>query len=126
MVDFHHIVIESFSNKALWTALISMASAQVIKVVYYYLLERKFNMHHLFEAGGMPSSHSALVCSLSMIVGLMSGFNSVLFAAVVIFSSIVMYDAIKVRAEEVGHTLVEVGIGGLIGIAISVIAYICY
>lgn len=126
MLDIHKIIIESVTNMALLTALISMTSAQVIKVVYYLILEKKFNVHHLFEAGGMPSSHSALTCSLSMIVGLLTGFDSVLFAAVVIFSAIVMYDAIKVRTEEVGHTLVEVGIGGVIGIAISIIAYLCY
>ena len=121
---FCRIISEVFSNGALLTALFSMLCAQIIKVVYYLVPERKINWYHFFEAGGMPSSHSALVCSLTMIVGLINGFNSVLFAAIAIFSAIVMYDAIQVRAEEVGHTLVEVGVGGILGIAISILSYL--
>jgi len=118
------IIIESLSNITLLTSLVSMTVAQVIKVIYYRIVEKKFNFHHFFEAGGMPSSHSALVCALSAMVGLSAGFDSIVFAAVVIFSSIVMYDAIKVRAEEVGHTIVEVAIGGLLGFIISLIFYL--
>lgn len=120
------MIMETLANRTLLTALASMATAQIIKVVYYRIVERKFNIIHFFEAGGMPSSHSALVCSLTMIVGLKQGFDSILLAAVGIFGAIVMYDAIKVRAEEVGHTLVEVGLGGLIGIIISLISYILF
>lgn len=119
------IISELLSNGTLLTALFSMLCAQIIKVVYYLVLERRINWYHFFEAGGMPSSHSALVCSLSMIVGLINGFNSILFAVIAIFSSIVMYDAIQVRAEEVGHTVVEVGAGGILGVLISIISYLC-
>lgn len=120
------IIIESLANFALLTSLAAMLSAQIIKVVYYRIIEGRFKWVHMFEAGGMPSSHSALVCSLSMIAGLKSGFDSILFAIVVIFSAVVMYDAIKVRAEEVGHTLIEVGLGGVLGIIISLISYLLF
>jgi len=114
------------SNEVLLTAVISMFTAQVIKIIYYYILEKKFNWIHIFEAGGMPSSHSALVCSLTLMVGLSEGFDSVLFAAVAVFAAIVMYDAMKVRAEEVGHTLVEVSTGGTLGVIMSLILYFNY
>jgi acid phosphatase family membrane protein YuiD len=120
------IIVESLANVALLTSLAAMLSAQIIKVIYYRIVEGRFKWIHMFEAGGMPSSHSALVCSLSMIVGLKSGFDSILFAAVVLFSSVVMYDAIKVRAEEVGHTLIEVGLGGILGIIIALLSYLLY
>lgn len=120
------IITESTANITLLTALASMTAAQIIKVVYYRVVEKKFKWIHLFEAGGMPSSHSALVCSLSMTVGLKAGFDSILFAAVVLFSSVVMYDAIKVRAEEVGHTLIEVGLGGILGIIIALLSYLLF
>ena len=74
----------------------------------------------------MPSSHSALVCSLTLMVGLKTGFDSTLFAAVAVFAAIVMYDAMKVRAEEVGHTLVEVSTGGIFGIITALILYLNY
>ena len=115
-----------FLNQILLTAVISMAITQIIKIIYYYFIEKKFNWYHVFEAGGMPSSHSALVCSLTLMVGLSEGFNSVLFAAVAVFAAIVMYDAMKVRAEEVGHTLVEVSTGGILGVIMSLILYFNY
>lgn len=120
------VILETLANKTLLTALASMATAQILKVAYYRITEKKFNIIHFFEAGGMPSSHSALTCSLTMMVGLTQGFNSILLAAVAIIAAIVMYDAIKVRAEEVGHTLVEVSIGGVIGIVISLISYVLF
>jgi len=120
------MAISLLSNEVLLTAVISMFITQVIKIIYYYSLEKKFNWYHVFEAGGMPSSHSALVCSLTLMVGLREGFNSVLFAAVAVFAAIVMYDAMKVRAEEVGHTLVEVSTGGVLGVIISLMLYFNY
>jgi uncharacterized protein len=118
------IITGSLTNAALITAVVSMFLAQVIKIIYYSIVERKVNWLHCFEAGGMPSSHSASVCALSMMVGLREGFSSTLFAAVVIFAAIVMYDAIVIRAEEVEHTLIEVSAGGLIGIVIALIFHL--
>jgi len=109
------------SNGTLITALIAMFTAQVIKIIYYFIIEKRINWIHFFEAGGMPSSHSALVCSLSMMVGLTEGFDSMIFAAVVVFAAIVMYDAIAIRAEDVEHTIIEVSTGGIIGIIIALI-----
>ncbi len=117
------IIIDILSNAALITAVIAMFLTQVIKIIYYFIIEKKVNWIHFFEAGGMPSSHSALVCSLTMMVGLREGFDSILFAAVAVFAAIVMYDAMKVRAEEVGHTLIEVSAGGMLGIVIALISY---
>ncbi|MFH1709519.1 MAG: divergent PAP2 family protein [bacterium] len=120
------IAIGIISNAVLVTAVTAMLLTQIIKIIYYLILEKKFNWYHVFEAGGMPSSHSALVCSLTLMVGLKSGFNSVLFAAVAVFAAIVMYDAMKVRAEEVGHTLLEVSTGGVLGIIVTLILYLNY
>jgi len=111
------------SNEVLLTAVIAMFITQVIKIIYYFIIEKKFNWYHIFEAGGMPSSHSALVCSLTLMVGLIEGFDSILFAAVAVFAAIVMYDAMKVRAEEVGHTLVEVSTGGILGFIVALILH---
>ena len=120
------IVTELFSNVALLTALTAMLLAQIIKVVYYLIVEKKVNFKHFVEAGGMPSSHASLVCALSMMVGLKEGFDSILFAVVAIFSAIVMYDAIKVRHEEVGHTLIEVSTGGFLGFLIAYFSHLLF
>jgi hypothetical protein len=126
MNEMKMIIIGLLSNRLLITALVAMFTAQVIKVVYYLIVEKKINWIHMFEAGGMPSSHSALVCSLVMMVGLAEGFESIIFAVVAVFAAIVMYDAIQVRHEDVGHTLVEVSAGGILGIFVSIISYLFY
>lgn len=51
----------------------------------------------LFRQGGMPSSHSAFVTSLLIIVGRKTGMESVEFAIATVFACIVWYDAIGVR-----------------------------
>ena len=48
-------------------------------------------------AGGMPSAHSALVCSLTVALERKLGFYSPEFALSLAFAAIVMYDAMGVR-----------------------------
>lgn len=97
----------------------------------------------------MPSSHSAVVTSLSVLIGKEYGFNSGIFAMSVMFAFIVMYDAAGVRraagkqasilnkildtpgltsvqvqeklVELLGHTPIQVFVGALIGIIIGAI-----
>ncbi len=71
--------------------------AQVIKVIIYRFGEGEWNIWHFFEAGGMPSAHSAAVTSLTLSVGLTVGWDSALFTACLVFALIVMYDATGVR-----------------------------
>ena len=65
-------------NYVLFSALLSWCAAQVIKTLLNFLQTKKFNPERLFGAGGMPSSHSALVCSATI-------------------AMVVMYDAMGVR-----------------------------
>lgn len=53
----------------------------------------------LFKSGGMPSSHSAFVTSLLMVVNRRAGADSVSFAIAFVFACIVWYDAMSVRRE---------------------------
>jgi uncharacterized protein len=50
-----------------------------------------------FASGGMPSSHTAMTATLAILVGLKQGFETPLFAATLLFTMIVMYDAMGVR-----------------------------
>ena len=72
-----------FSNQILLTGLIAWALAQIVKVPYEYLFTRRWNWSLLLQAGGMPSSHSALVISISYAVGLYVGFDTAEFAIAV-------------------------------------------
>ncbi len=51
----------------------------------------------LVLSGGMPSAHSATVTSLTVAVGYYEGIYSAIFAISLLFSSVVMYDAMMVR-----------------------------
>lgn len=84
-------------NFAFVAVVISWFLAQAIKVVIYWFKEGNINFWHFFEAGGMPSAHSASVTALTVAVVLEDGFKSPLFVICLVFSLIVMYDATGVR-----------------------------
>ena len=143
-----HSLMEIFSNRVLLCCLTAWFVAQALKIPTYLWVEKKLDWSRFFGSGGMPSSHTAFVVSLTIMVGAMEGFDSALFAAVAAFSIIVMYDATGVRRETgrqaevlneilrsvfvdgkpisdddlkelVGHTKVEVAGGFLVGVAVA-------
>ena len=71
--------------------------AQLIKFVLFTIKNRKVNFKIFSTTGGMPSSHSAGVMGLSTIVGILQGFDSIIFAVSLWFSLIIMYDAAGLR-----------------------------
>jgi hypothetical protein len=95
-----------FHNAPLMAAAIAWSLAQIVKVPLDYFFTREFNWHLLFSAGGMPSSHSALVTALSWTIGLQYGFDSPVFAVAIVMSAIVIYDATGVRRAAGEHAKV--------------------
>ncbi len=92
-----------FSNPVLIAALTAWAIAQLIKVPLEYLQTHKWNWSLLLRAGGMPSSHSALVAGIAHGIGLFNGFDSSLFALSVAFAMVVIYDATGIRRQAGKH-----------------------
>ena len=90
-------------NHALIAALIAMTLAQLLKPLFHYLMYREWDPVQIFASGGMPSSHSAFVCSLSLVTGMRAGFNSEVFAVSAVFAIIVLYDAANVRWQSGLH-----------------------
>ena len=88
-----------FGNYILSVALLSWLAAQICKTIINYVLSGKFEAERMWGAGGMPSAHSALVCSMFMAAAKSQGGNSPIFAIVFILAAIVMYDAMGVRRE---------------------------
>jgi uncharacterized protein len=86
-------------NHILWTAMVGWILAQVLKVPIDSLREHRWNWALFFAAGGMPSSHSALVTSTAAAVGLHVGFDSPVFAVAVALALVVVYDATGVRRQ---------------------------
>jgi acid phosphatase family membrane protein YuiD len=79
--------------------MVGWSLAQVLKVPLDSLREHRWNWALFFAAGGMPSSHSALVISTAAAVGLHTGFDSPIFAVAVALAMVVVYDATGVRRQ---------------------------
>ncbi len=134
--------------EAFLSGLIAAFAAQVIKFAIFTIKSKKVNFKIFTTTGGMPSSHSAGVMGLAASVGLIEGFDSVIFAVALGFALITMYDAAGVRRaagktaaclnrmmddfynhdvqaiggklkELLGHTPLEVIAGALFGIAFA-------
>jgi acid phosphatase family membrane protein YuiD len=140
----HEFFAGIIANHILKTAFLAWLTAQVLKVVINVLTYGKLDVSRLVGAGGMPSSHTALVISLAAGVGKEMGWNSVLFAIAAVLAGVVMYDAAGVRRatgmqaevinkiisdiyhgeriqpgrlkELIGHTPLEIFAGAIIGI----------
>jgi acid phosphatase family membrane protein YuiD len=76
--------------------LAAWAVAQVSKFAIA-AIKGKIDFRYLYASGGMPSVHSAVVCSLAATALLVDGAASHLFGFTVIFAAIVMYDSYGVR-----------------------------
>lgn len=137
-------------NEVLKVSLLSWLVAQILKVLSTFAKEKRIDLYRLVGSGGMPSSHSSFVMGLSTAIGLKNGWTSDEYAIAFAFALIVMYDASGVRRavgkqaiilnqlikdwqkhkpikekqlkELIGHTPIEVIIGGLIGILIACIS----
>ena len=94
------------SNTVLIAALIAWSIAQVVKIPLHFLLKREWDWSLLMSAGGMPSSHSALVVAVTHAIGLTLGFGSPLYALAVVLAMIVLYDATGVRRQAGEHARV--------------------
>ena len=122
---------------------------QLFKLIYDLVTTKKFNFKRILGAGGMPSSHSAVVVALCTMIGKEYGINSAIFGLAVIFAFVVMYDAAGVRRaagkqakllnkivqtpgltnvevteklqEVLGHTPIQVFVGALIGFIVGMI-----
>ena len=144
-----------FENDIFVSTIISWGVAQFLKMIIK-LMGRKYKSPKeaietvLWSTGGMPSSHSAVVCSLTTAVCIkefpMEGVSD-LFVLCVIFSFVVLRDALGVRratgllakalntlgkstADKIGidfhvvkeiqgHTPLEVLVGAFLGIFIA-------
>lgn len=85
------------SNYIINVGVLSWFLAQLIKTLHTFFKYKEIRLERMVGAGGMPSSHSALVCSITLGMAKVEGFSSPIFALTFAFAAIVMYDAMGVR-----------------------------
>lgn len=85
------------SNQFLWVPLLAWAVGQVLKVITDSWQLRHLSLRRLGTSGGMPSSHTALTVCLTTVLGRRLGLGSPVFAAAVVLTMVVLYDATGVR-----------------------------
>lgn len=85
------------------SAISAFVGAQVLKFIIAWMFERKCDIHELFSAGGMPSSHSALVSALASAIGFTDGFDAPYAMIAVGFGLVVLCDAVTLRREAGEH-----------------------
>lgn len=90
---------ELFSNLPLMIALFAILFAQFVKIPIQYAVTRELDWKLFSSTGGMPSSHSAAVTSLTTAVAFEHGVDSTIFAVAAMFAVITMYDATGVRFQ---------------------------
>jgi len=83
-------------------ALVSGLIAQVLKVIIESIRSRRLSLLTFFDNGGMPSSHTSLVTTLSVGVARYTGFDSAIFSITLIFSMYFVFEAAGLR-QEVGN-----------------------
>ena len=134
-------------NHVLVGALLPWVLAQLLKLPLGYLQKREWDWSLLFGAGGMPSSHAALIVGAATSIGFAQGFGSPLFGLALAIALIVLYDAAGIRRqageharlinailadlasgnplpeeqlkELLGHTPGEVVVGAALGLAVA-------
>ncbi|NRD77893.1 divergent PAP2 family protein [Bacillus sp. BRMEA1] len=92
-----------FLSFPILAALLAMLIAQFVKIPIHFLTTRELKWNLMFSTGGMPSSHTATIISLTTAIGLTSGVFSDDFAICIVVSAIVMHDATGVRRHAGYH-----------------------
>ena len=85
------------------SAFLAGGAAQLLKFVIGWWRTRRMDLSYLACAGGMPSSHSALVSALATAVGLTEGFDAPDAMIAVGFALIVLCDAATLRRAAGEH-----------------------
>jgi uncharacterized protein len=91
------------SNYMLIDTLTAWLLAQILKVPINYIKTRKLKWTLMFSVGGMPSSHSALVTSAALSIGLYAGFNTPAFTVALTLAMVVVYDSMGIRRQAGFH-----------------------
>jgi len=93
-----------FTNDILIFSVISSLTAQLLKVIFYFAQKKKINWRLAISPGGNPSSHTAAVTTLTLLLGVRYGLGSPYFTISFVIASIIAVDALSLRREVGEHS----------------------
>ena len=96
-------LLDFFTNPVGVSTMLGWILGQLIKMPVEYLRHKRWDWTLLLSAGGMPSSHSALMTAVTTSIGLNAGWGSPLFALALAITGVVVYDATGVRRQAGFH-----------------------
>lgn len=119
--------------------LLCLLLCQLLKLIIESIKNKKLSFKRFIGgSGGIPSSHTTLITSITTLVGIENNFKGPVFGLALVVLYIVCYDAMHVRREvekhsrllnkianqnfkeELGHNFVEVLAGLGFGIIVTV------
>lgn len=95
----HALIAKGFHMYPIFLVIIVGCIIQFTKVIIDIIRYKRIYTGHIFASGGFPSFHSGLASSVTMLVRLQYGFDSVFFAVAFAFSVLFAYDAMNLRYE---------------------------
>jgi acid phosphatase family membrane protein YuiD len=96
-------ILDFFTNPVGVSTMLGWILGQLIKVPVEFLRHKRWDWTLLLSAGGMPSSHSALMTAVTTSIGLNAGWGSPVFALALAITAVVVYDATGVRRQAGFH-----------------------
>ncbi len=73
---------------------------QLLKLVIYSVMEKKFIPGGLFKPDGMPNVHAAVFASLSTVIGIKYGYSSLLYSVAATYGIVILHDTMRVKREK--------------------------
>ncbi|HEY6019227.1 MAG TPA: divergent PAP2 family protein [Candidatus Paceibacterota bacterium] len=126
--------------------LVGWLSAHLVKFILALVASdgKNRDWRIFYRAGGMPSSHTAVMVATLTVIGARQGLDSAVFGLGTAVAAIIIYDALNVRRSvgeqadllrkvasrenqsakfyvAYGHTLPEVIIGAIIGLSVGIV-----
>jgi acid phosphatase family membrane protein YuiD len=96
-------MLELIRSKPFLVAILAGASAQLLKVLTFLILEKKVNYRRFVQTDGAPNMHSTAFAALTVAVGMTEGFSSLAFAIGVCITSIILVDILNVKNATSRH-----------------------
>lgn len=142
------MIMSSIDNSYIYVLapLLAWLTAHIVKflVIFFKTSGNKRSLKAFVQAGGMPSSHTAVMVALLTVIGFKLGINNAIFGLAITVAVIIIYDALNVRRSvgeqgdvlkkiasntkisdnffvAYGHNFTEVSIGAIIGFAIGIV-----